>query len=73
MSLSASILNITRQCKSKEMERRRSRISVLHSDLTLTLELFHNTDHGSAAREILPPMVANIEATYSNAYPTIKS
>lgn len=47
-----------------------SRISFLHSNLTSTLEFFHNTDYRYAPRQILPPTAANIDKAYSNAYPT---
>ena len=39
--------------------------------LTVSLELFHNTDDGSAPREIRSPIAAYIQASYSNAYPMI--
>ena len=54
---------------SKERQRC-SMISLFHSNHTLTLELFHNTDDGSAPREI-SPMATNIEAAYCNANPII--
>ena len=44
-----------------------SRFSVLNSNLTLTLELFQNTDDRSAPREIFPQQLQIL--TYSNAYP----
>jgi hypothetical protein len=47
--------------------KRCSRISILHSNLTLTLELFHNTDDEAAPILVLPPTAAYIEAAYSTA------
>lgn len=59
-SLSASLDHVSILTGLKERQRC-SPISFLLSNLTLTLELFHNTDYGSAPTEVLSP----------NAYPII--
>lgn len=46
-------------------KQRRSEISSLHSNRTLALELFHDSDEGSAIRETFPTMAATIAVSYS--------
>lgn len=49
-----------------------TRVIFLHFlNLSLMLELFHNTDDGSAPRAILSPMAAETDVAYCNSYPII--
>jgi hypothetical protein len=59
---SALLRHVSKSIGSKERQCC-SRISVLHSNPTLTLD----TEERSAPREKLSPMAANIDAAYSNA------